>query len=98
MSLVASCVLYDNLRTKKKSQGDGRETAIAQSEIVGTPHGHSTGCVRFLLKYFGDRTVSIRHPYDLRTGLSKENGTFDEKLLVSVALCRNGVTTRIFGL
>ena len=32
---------------KKKSHGDGRETATAQLEIVGTPHGHSTGSVRF---------------------------------------------------
>ena len=39
-----------------------RETARAQSEIVGTPHGHRRGFVRFLLKLYEDPTISLRPP------------------------------------
>ena len=45
------------------SHGYRRETARAQSEIVGTPHGHRTGSLRFPLKVCGDPTISLRSPY-----------------------------------
>ena len=44
------------------SHGYRRETARAQSEIAGTPHGHRMGFFRFPLKC-GDPTISIRSPY-----------------------------------
>ena len=40
-----------------------------QAEIVGTPHGHRTGSVRFPLKACEYPTISIRFSYDLRTVL-----------------------------
>ena len=45
------------------SHGYRRETARAQSEIVGTSHGHRTGSLRFPLKVCGDPTISLRPPY-----------------------------------
>ena len=53
----------------QKSYSDCRETARAQSEVLGTPHGHRTGSISFPLKVFGDPpynlcmflTQSLRH-------------------------------------
>ena len=48
------------------SPGYRRETARAQSEIVGTPHGHRMGSLRFPLKV----AETLRFPYDRRTVLT----------------------------
>ena len=44
---------------------------MALSEIVGTPQGHRMGSVRFRPKICGYPTISVRFPYDLRTGLTQ---------------------------
>ena len=60
--------LYDKL-WDKKSYGDRRETARAQSEIEGTPDEHRTGSVRFPLQLCGYPTISVRFRNDIRTVL-----------------------------
>ena len=45
------------------SYGYRRETARAQSEIVGTLHGHRMGSLRFPLKVCEDPTISLRSPH-----------------------------------
>ena len=47
------------------SHGYRRDTARAQSEIVGPPRGHRTGSLRFPLKV----VETLRFPYDRRTVL-----------------------------
>ena len=57
----------------KTSYGDRKETARAESEIVGTPHRHCTGSIRFPLKVCGYPTIYIQFPYDLCMTVPTQN-------------------------
>ena len=62
------------------------ETARAQLEIVGTPHGHLTGSIRFPIKVYEYPTIAVRFPYKHRTVLtqnvdaSQSNKSYDARI------------------